>query len=71
MNEFDPEVLEGQGLSALEQKQQLLAHHVKMVARKLSHALFVFGSQGGLGKAAPFSAPWTRKASRLCWSTAT
>ena len=49
---FDPEegVLEAQGLSALEQKQQLLAHHVKMVARKLSHALFVFGSQGGLGK---------------------
>ena len=41
---------ETSGLSALEQRQQLLAHHVKMVARKLSHALFVFGSQGGLGK---------------------
>ena len=38
------------GLSALEQRQQLLGHHVRMVARKLSHALFVFGSQGGLGK---------------------
>lgn len=38
------------GLSALEERQQLLAHHVRMVARKLSHALFVFGSQGGLGK---------------------
>ncbi len=48
MNEFD--LVESQGLSALEQKQQLLAHHVRMVARKLSHALFVFGSQGGLGK---------------------
>lgn len=37
-------------LSALEQRQQLLSHHVKMVARKMSHALFVFGAQGGLGK---------------------
>lgn len=39
-----------EGLSALEQRQQLLAHHVRMVARKLSAALFVFGSVGGLGK---------------------
>jgi hypothetical protein len=38
------------GLSALEQRQKLLSHHVRMVARKLSHALFVFGAQGGLGK---------------------
>ena len=37
-------------VTALEQRQQLLAHHVRLVARKLSHALFVFGSQGGLGK---------------------
>jgi hypothetical protein len=37
-------------LTALEKKQELLAHHVRMVARRLSHALFVFGSQGGLGK---------------------
>jgi len=37
-------------LTALEQRQQLLAHHVRMVARKISHALFVFGAQGGLGK---------------------
>lgn len=37
-------------LTALEKRQQLLAHHVRLVARKLSHALFVFGSQGGLGK---------------------
>ncbi len=50
MNEFENEIIVEPGLSALEQKQQLLAHHVKMVARKLSHALFVFGSQGGLGK---------------------
>ncbi|HZZ79989.1 MAG TPA: hypothetical protein VFE62_15830 [Gemmataceae bacterium] len=37
-------------LTALEERQELLAHHVKLVARKMSHALFVFGSQGGLGK---------------------
>ncbi len=41
---------EGEILSALERRQQLLAHHVRMVARRMSHALFVFGSQGGLGK---------------------
>lgn len=37
-------------LTALEERQRLLAHHVRLVARKLNHALFVFGSQGGLGK---------------------
>lgn len=36
--------------TALEERQQLLAHHVRLVARKQSHALFVFGAQGGLGK---------------------
>ncbi len=41
---------EDEGVSALEKRQQLLSHHVRMVARKLSHALFVFGAQGGLGK---------------------
>jgi len=46
MNEF--EMVEG--LTALEQRQQTLAHMVRMVARKVNHALFVFGSQGGLGK---------------------
>lgn len=46
MNEF--EVVEG--LTALERRQWTLAHMVKMVARKVSHALFVFGAQGGLGK---------------------
>jgi len=37
-------------VTALEEKQQLLAHHVRLVARKHNHALFVFGAQGGLGK---------------------
>lgn len=37
-------------LTSLEQKQKLLSHHVRMVARKLSHSLFVFGAAGGLGK---------------------
>lgn len=48
MNDFNSELTEG--LTALEQRQQTLAHMVRMVARKVSHALFVFGSQGGLGK---------------------
>jgi hypothetical protein len=39
-----------QTLTALEKKQNLLAHHVRLLAKKMSHALFVFGSQGGLGK---------------------
>ena len=37
-------------LTALEERQNLLAHHVRLVTRKLSNSLFVFGSQGGLGK---------------------
>lgn len=37
-------------LTALEKKQELLGHHVRLVAKKMSHALFAFGSQGGLGK---------------------
>lgn len=37
-------------LTVLEERQHLLAHHVRLVARKLSHSLFVFGAQGGLGK---------------------
>jgi hypothetical protein len=50
-DETSPEqISEAPGPLALEERQQLLAHHVRMVARKLSHALFVFGSQGGLGK---------------------
>lgn len=35
--------------TALEEKQSLLAHHVKMVARGLTHGLFVSGG-GGVGK---------------------
>ncbi len=35
--------------TALEEKQDLLRHHVRMVARKLSFGLFVAGA-GGLGK---------------------
>jgi hypothetical protein len=34
----------------LEQLQEVLAHHVRIVARKLSNGLFVYGSKGGLGK---------------------
>lgn len=37
-------------VTALEERQQLLAHHVRLIARKHNHALFVFGAQGGLGK---------------------
>jgi hypothetical protein len=37
-------------MTALEKKQELLAHHVRLLAKKMSHALFVFGAQGGLGK---------------------
>ena len=37
-------------LTALEERQRLLAHHVRLVARKLNHALFVFGATGGIGK---------------------
>jgi hypothetical protein len=37
-------------LTALEERQNLLAHHVRLVARGMSVGLFVFGSQGGLGK---------------------
>lgn len=37
-------------LTALEERQALLAHHVRLVARKLSHCLFVYGSIGGIGK---------------------
>lgn len=40
--------------TALEEKQALLAHHVKLVARKISHGLFVAGP-GGLGKSRTIS----------------
>jgi hypothetical protein len=41
--------------TALEEKQGLLAHHVRMVARRVSHGLFVAG-HGGLGKSRTISA---------------
>jgi hypothetical protein len=44
------QVAEEPTLTALEERQQLLAHHVRLLARGMSVGLFVFGSQGGLGK---------------------
>jgi hypothetical protein len=41
---------EGMRLTALEERQNLLAHHVRLLARGMSVGLFVYGSQGGLGK---------------------
>jgi hypothetical protein len=37
-------------LTALEERQELLAHHVRLFARGMSVGLFIYGSQGGLGK---------------------
>jgi hypothetical protein len=42
--------IEESDLTALEERQNLLAHHVRLVARGMSVGLFVYGSQGGLGK---------------------
>jgi hypothetical protein len=36
--------------TSLEERQQLLAHHVRMVARGMANGLCVYGSRGGLGK---------------------
>jgi hypothetical protein len=43
-------VNEEEPLTALEQRQELLAHHVRLLSRGMSVGLFVYGSQGGLGK---------------------
>ena len=43
-------VTEETTLTALEERQNLLAHHVRLVTRGMSVGLFVYGSQGGLGK---------------------
>jgi hypothetical protein len=43
-------VAEETTLTALEERQNLLAHHVRLLARGMSVGLFVYGSQGGLGK---------------------
>jgi hypothetical protein len=40
----------GEVLTPLEEKQRLLSHHVKLVARGHSHGLFCYGACGGLGK---------------------
>jgi hypothetical protein len=37
-------------LTALEERQSLLAHHVRLLARGMSVGLFVYGAAGGLGK---------------------
>jgi hypothetical protein len=44
------QVAEESTVTALEERQELLAHHVRLLARGLSLGLFVFGSQPGLGK---------------------
>jgi hypothetical protein len=49
-NDTNEVLTENASLTALEERQQLLAHHVRLLARGLSTGLFVFGSQGGLGK---------------------
>jgi hypothetical protein len=36
--------------TTLEERQQLLAHHVRLVARGMANGLCVYGSRGGLGK---------------------
>jgi len=36
--------------TALEERQQLLAHHVRLVSRGMANGLAVYGSRGGLGK---------------------
>src|SRR6516162_6573791 len=44
------QVVEESTLTALEERQQLLAHHVRLLARGMSVGLFVYGAAGGLGK---------------------
>ncbi|QDT24410.1 hypothetical protein [Gimesia chilikensis] len=36
--------------TSLEKKQELLSHHVRLVAKKMSHSLLIYGAQGGMGK---------------------
>ena len=36
--------------TALDEKLDMLSHHVRMVAKKMTNGLFIFGSTGGLGK---------------------
>lgn len=46
----DAQVGEETTLTALEQRQLLLSHHVRLLARGMSVGLFVYGATGGLGK---------------------
>lgn len=48
-NGHQPPATGSTAMTALEEKQALLAHHVRMVARRVSHGLFVAGT-GGVGK---------------------
>jgi hypothetical protein len=48
-DEPDQVAAEESPLTALEERQELLAHHVRLLARGMSVGLFVFG-EGGLGK---------------------
>lgn len=48
-NESNEESVIPQPKTSLEQRQEVLAHHVRLVARKASVGLFVYGS-GGTGK---------------------
>jgi len=50
--------------TALEERQEILAHYVRLVARRQSNGLFVFGRRGGLGKSKiileTLAAEWTQ-----------
>ena len=46
LDEMTDDVIE----TALEERQRLLAHHVRLVCRGLSNGLFCYGAIGGLGK---------------------
>jgi hypothetical protein len=37
-------------MTALEEKQEMLSHHVRMVAKRMTNGLFIFGNRAGLGK---------------------
>jgi hypothetical protein len=47
---FVPQRLPNKATTALEERQEILAYYVRLVARRQSNGLFVFGSKGGLGK---------------------
>jgi len=49
-NLLPPSELESVPRTPLEERQRLLAHHVRLVTRRMSNGLCVYGSKGGLGK---------------------